>query len=196
MKTIGVCRDYSVHLMVFFMIGLANETRETVKETWRLWEKICSIDKAARTESLPVTVNYSFGPIVLLDPGSLAFDSPAKYGYQLVSRNLEDYVGASALPSWHQWVSYRTDQLDRDSIVELILDSIEFSIDLREKYGVYSRAEAVKERICQVDEYRWIIKEVDRAMEIRDEDERLKKLKSLRATLDKHEAQLSFGQSR
>lgn len=188
LKTVENCQKHSVHLMVFFMLGLANETRETMKETWRLWETICSSDRMGRAEYLPGTINYSFGPMVLLDPGSLAFDFPAEYGYRLISENLEDYARSLNLPSWHQWISYETKHFDRESITSLILDSIEHSINLREKYGLYSRLQAAKERLHFVDTNRWLIDEVERAMQIDDCEKRLTKLESLKKTLDRYAA--------
>ena len=172
--------------MVFFMLGLANETRETMKETWRLWETICSLDRMGRADHLPGTINYSFGPMVLLDPGSLAFDFPAEYGYRLISENLEDYARSLNLPSWHQWISYETTHFDRESIKNLILDSIEHSINLREKFGLYSRLQAAKERLRFVDTNRWVTGEVERAMQIDDCKKRLTTLESLKTTLDRY----------
>jgi B12-binding domain/radical SAM domain protein len=187
LKTVEICQKHSVHLMVFFMLGLANETRETVKETWRLWETICSFDRIGRADALPGTINYSFGPMVLLDPGSLAFDFPAEHGYRLISENLEDYARSLDLPSWHQWISYETKHLDRKSLTNLILDSIEHSINLREKYGLYSRLQAAKERLHFVDTNRWVIHEVERATQIDDSEKRLTMLESLKKTLDRYD---------
>jgi hypothetical protein len=86
------------------------------------------------------------GPIVL-DPGSLAFDFPEKYGYKLLYKNLEEYIQGLTGPSWHQWLNYETDLLDKKAIIEIILQSTAFTIDQREQYGLYSGAEAVRERL-------------------------------------------------
>jgi B12-binding domain/radical SAM domain protein len=186
LRTIEACQKYAVHLMVFFMLGLADETRETIEETWRLWKRISSIDQAARTGHSPGSVSYAFGPMVLLDPGSLAFDFPAKHGYRLISKNLEEYVKAMASPSWHQWVSYETKSLDRDSIVNLTLDSIERSIEIREECGIYGRLQAAKERLHYVDANRWVIKQVNRMMETPGESDRATTLESIRKALDRY----------
>lgn len=106
----------------------------------------------------------------------------------MISENLEDYARSLNLPSWHQWISYETEHFDRESITSLILDSIEHSINLREKYGLYSRVQAAKERLHFVDTNRWLIDEVERAMQIDNCEKRLTKLESLKKTLDRYAA--------
>jgi hypothetical protein len=86
---------------------------------------------------------FAFGPMILLDPDSLAFDRPEEHGYRLIFKCLEDYVNSLSMPSWHQWISYETRFLDRASIADLTLKLIEYSINLREKYGIYSRLQAL-----------------------------------------------------
>jgi radical SAM superfamily enzyme YgiQ (UPF0313 family) len=187
MRTVEACQKYRVHLMVFFMLGLADETRGTMEETWKLWEKISSVDQVARGARSPGSASYAFGPMILLDPGSLAFDDPAKYGYDLISRNLEDYVRAMASPSWHQWISYETKSLYRDSIVGLTIDSIERSIDVREKHGIYSRLQAARERLRYVDGCRWAIEQVNRIERDSEEVGKAGAFESLRKALDRYE---------
>ena len=183
-RTIETCQALGVHLIAFFMLALGNETRETVEETWKLWEKICLMDKAAQSELHQTTVNYAFGPMILLDPGSSAFDFPGEHGYTLIYKDLEDHVNGLSRPSWHQWLNYETRHLDRDEIIELMLKSIERSIDLREKYGIYDRAQAAMERAYHVYANRFMIKEVERAMKISNEDERRARLDTLKKTMD------------
>lgn len=187
-KTIQICQKYkdTVHLTVFFMLGLANETLETVNETLKLWERICIINKSFKN------VNYAFGPMILLDPGSLAFDHPEKFGYKLVFKNLKDYVMGMSMPSWHQWISYETKFLDRAKIADLIIKLIEYSINLREKHGIHDRIQAFKEHLYYVLANRLIIKKVEEAMKHPNELERQLKLRMLKETIDKHLIQLAI----
>jgi len=140
-RTINICKRYDITLVVFSMIALANDTPKTIKETWKIWEQICLINQKGKDEA-PILYPYSFGPMILLDPGSHAFDFPTSNGYRLIFKNLEDYIKGMSLPSWHQWISYETKFLNRDLITKLIIDSIEYSINLRERYGLYSKSEA------------------------------------------------------
>lgn len=178
-RTIELCKRYNIALGIFSMAALANDTPETIRETCEGWEQICLMN---RNGNAPV--DYAFGPMILLDPGSLAFDLPTSYGYRLIFKNLEDYIEGMSLPSWHQWISYETKWLNRDLITKLIIDSLEYSINLRERCGFYSRYEAATARFCFVEAGKETVAVVNEAMNIRDERERLKRLKSFSEFLD------------
>jgi B12-binding domain/radical SAM domain protein len=191
LKTVENCQATGMHMMVFFMLCLANETRASVEETWKLWEKIYTVgDSAAGRGGYPSgeeqgpTAIHSLGPMVLLDPGSRAFDFPERHGYRLFSKNLEDYIRATDLPSWHQWISYETEGMARESMVSLMIDSMERSIEIWERHGVYDRLQAAQERRRHVDANRWLVGEVDRIVRELPEDKRTPALESLRKSLD------------
>ncbi|MFP4642399.1 MAG: radical SAM protein, partial [Dehalococcoidia bacterium] len=126
-RTVEICKKYDIPLGSFSMAALANDTSDTIKQTWEWWEQLCSMNSNGKTQ-----VDYAFGPMLLLDPGSLAFDLPKSHGYRLIFENLEDYIEGMSHSSWHQWISYETRFLDRESITKLTIDSIEHSINLRE----------------------------------------------------------------
>ncbi len=159
--TADLCRKYNIPLNIFSMIALGKDTAETVKKNWEAWEQICRTNLKAEDRA---PLFYSFGPMVLLDPGSPAFDSPEKYGYRLLFKNLKDYISGMSLPSWHQWISYETNLLNKDYITRLIIDSIEYSINLREKYGLFDKEEAAAKRSYYVEENKKVIEMVDRVM--------------------------------
>jgi radical SAM superfamily enzyme YgiQ (UPF0313 family) len=182
-STVKLCKSYGITLGIHTMIVLADDTPETVKQTCELWKQICSIDQKLKGKA-PVT--HAFGPMILLDPGSPAFDFPASYGYRLIFKNIEEYIKGMSLPSWHQWLSYETKFLTRDLITQLIIDSLEYSINLRERYGLYSQFEADTERLCFVDANKLVINVVNEAMGLHDESERLNRLRSLRHFLNRN----------
>ena len=88
-------------------------------------------------------------------------------------------------PAWHQWISYETKFLDREAIANLTIDSLEYSINLRERYGFYSKSQADTARFCFVDAGKETITVVDDAMQLHDEAARLERLKSFREELDR-----------
>jgi B12-binding domain/radical SAM domain protein len=180
-RTVELCKKYGIRLGVFSMIALAEDTHETIRETWERWEEICSMNLIGKAP-----VDYAFGPMILLDPGSLAFDSPASYGYRLLFKNLEDYIRGMSLPAWHQWISYETEHLDREQITKLIIDSLEYSINLRERCGFYNRLEADTARYCFVKASKETIDMVKHTMNLQDEDEKLDLLRWFRESLDRN----------
>lgn len=177
-RTIKTCQQHRIPLLVFFMVALAYEDNESIKDTWNMWEKICIMDQEARNEQEPLTVGYGFGQMILMDPGSLAFDMPDRHGYRLIFKTLEEHVNGLGMPSWHQWINYETAVLDRNSIAELILNSLEYSINLRERFGIYNRLDAFYERFYFVRLSKLVADEVDSIMQL-DENEKAKKLQDL-----------------
>jgi B12-binding domain/radical SAM domain protein len=137
--TIRLCKKYNIAIAVFSMIALAKDTPETIKKNWEVWEEICKLNSKTPGRAPAM---YSFGPMILLDPGSQAFDYPDKYGYRLRFKNLEDYVSGMSFNSWYQWISYETACLNRNMIIKSINNSIGNSIDLMEKYGICSKSES------------------------------------------------------
>jgi hypothetical protein len=152
-KTINNCIKYDIGLVIFSTIALSNDTLETLQKTWRLWEHICKLNAQYKSN-----IHYSFGPIIFLDPGSFAFDFPMNNGYILKFKNLEDYINGINQQLWNQWISYETKILTRNLITKYIIDSIEYSINLRENYGLYSKFDADEFRRTVVYASREIIK--------------------------------------
>lgn len=170
-RTIDLCNKYGIATNIFSMIALAKDTAGTIKKTWGEWERICLLNQRFVRAGDGAPVFHSFGPMVLLDPGSPAFNFPDKHGYHILFEDLEDFIDGMSLPSWHQWMSYETRLLNRDSIVRLIIDSIEHSINLREKYGLFSQADAKAKRSYYVDVNRRVIDMVDHVMSLHSEGE-------------------------
>ncbi len=157
-RTMKLCKKYGLPIGIFTMLALANDTKETVQKDWQSWEKICQFNVISPGTG---SVHYGFGPMILLDPGSLAFNYPEKYGYRLLFNNLEDYIYGMLLPSWHQWISYETEFLNKKEIASLIIDSLEYSIGLREKYGIYNKYDADMNMDYFVDTSRKIMSTLD-----------------------------------
>jgi B12-binding domain/radical SAM domain protein len=179
-RTIRTCQRYEIPIGIFSMIPLPDDTGRTIRETWKIWEQICL---TSETSGGRAPVHFAFGPMILLDPGSRGFDFPERHGYHLLFKTLEDYITGMSLPSWHQWISYGTTSLNRDSITKLIIDSVERSIDLEEKHGLRSSLDADAARLWSVTANRLAVNVVNEAMSL-DEDEREERLRSFREALE------------
>jgi len=187
-KTIESCRRYKMRIAVFFMLGLALESWETIGETWKLCERLYQLDRSGRDKqdykfSGSLWVKPRIGPMLLLDPGSLAFDFPELYGYKLVFRNIEDYYRGLSNPSWHKWISYETQFLSRRDLAEITLQSLEYLSFLEEKYAFVSDAPTKNElssRRFKVEVDRLIMEEVDNLYGIENIPDGNAKLNALR----------------
>jgi radical SAM superfamily enzyme YgiQ (UPF0313 family) len=179
--TLRLCKKYNIPIGVFSMIALGDDTPKTVKDTWKIWEQICVINEEGSGKS---PVHHAFGPMILLDPGSPAFDYPESHGFRLRFKNLEEYIAGMSLMAWHQWISYETKYLNRETIAKLIMDSIEYSIDLREKFGLFSGHDASSRKLRFVTINKMVMDVVNQVMEIEDEEERFEAVSAFKEELD------------
>ena len=180
-KTLKLCKKYNIPIGVFSMIALGDDTPKTIKDTWKIWEQICIINRESSGKS---PVHHAFGPMILLDPGSPAFDYPEKHGYRLRFNNLEEYINGMSLMSWHQWISYETKYLNRETIIKLIMDSIEYSIDLRERFGLFSEHDASARNLSFVTINKMVVDVVNQVMVLDNEEERLETITTFKKELD------------
>jgi B12-binding domain/radical SAM domain protein len=128
---------------IFFMFGLPRQTPQSVMDTvdycGHLMDKFR--DRRVFTFTAPLAP--------FLDPGSLAFENPERYGYRLLMRSLEEHRQALEAPSWKYHLNYETEWMSRQQLVtsayraELALNS------LKARYGIISKgmAEATAQRL-------------------------------------------------
>ena len=96
---------------VFFMIGLPGQTPESVMDTVSYCSRLL--------ERFGSKVNPLIGPLApFLDPGSIAQTHPERQGYRLLFHTLEDYRRALLEPHWRDMLSYETDCMSRQEIVD------------------------------------------------------------------------------
>lgn len=192
LDTMKLCHKYRIPVTNFFSVGLAGEGLEEVQETWDLWAELDALNHAAQTQGLFGDIDNTvpiggqvLGPIVI-DPGSPAFDDPEKHGYNLLYKNLEEYITGLSQPTWNHWLNYETKLLDKQAIVELIFQSTEFTINQREHYGFFSAPEAHYER-CKVEADRVIVAEIDKILKLENRREQQARIITIRKNLDQLE---------
>ena len=188
METVNISLRHHIPITAFFSVGLAGENNEVIEETWNIWKQLCLLNQDALNKGDFGDIQQGIliqGPIigtVLIDPGSLAFNSPEKYGYKLSFNTLEGYIDALSLPSWHQWINYETDILNKDKLIDLILDVNENFILQMEKNKVLSSSKAniayIKAKADRI-----VVSEINNIMKVYDREERELKLKVLNKVL-------------
>jgi B12-binding domain/radical SAM domain protein len=132
---------------VFFMIGLPGQTRASVLGSIDYCEQL--FQNSDRRLSCFIS---PMGPFI--DPGSLGFEEPEKYGYRLFARTLEEHRQLLVQPSWGEILNYETTWMSRDQMVDVTYDAAEVLNALKMKYGRIDRAcgEGVAQRIGQARE--------------------------------------------
>ena len=131
---------------LFFMIGLPEQTYDSVMETVEYCGRLMERFNTGGTPRLFPFIS-PFAPF--LDPGSEVFNDPERYGYKLRWRSLEEHRQALVQPSWKHVLNYETRWMNRDEIANATYEAgLRFN-QLKLKYGLIGeqQAAATEERI-------------------------------------------------
>jgi len=131
-------------LDVFFMIGLPRQTPQSVMDTIDYCGYLLEKFKGDKRLSLFIAPLSPF-----LDPGSLGFEQPERYGYRILFRTLKEHRQALLAPSWKYSLNYETEWMTRHQIAETAYEAILRLNRLKARYGVIPRgmAEVGEKRI-------------------------------------------------
>jgi B12-binding domain/radical SAM domain protein len=169
-------------LDLFFMIGLAKQTYQTVMETVDYCDHLLRrFNKRADRTSY---VHPFISPLApFLDPGSLAFEEPEAHGYRLFYHSLEEHRQALLQPSWKYVLNYETEWMNRDEIVASTYEAGLRLNRIKARHGLVDRqrAEAVEKRIHKAIH---LAKQIDDIVEIPSERRRKKLLTALKPQVD------------
>jgi radical SAM superfamily enzyme YgiQ (UPF0313 family) len=163
----------SKRIDLFFMTGLPKQTYSSVLETVdycrSLLERFRSYNKL-----------FPFiSPLApFLDPGSIVFEAPEKYGYRLLCRTVEEHRQALMAPSWKYILNYETEWMNRDEIVYSTYEAGKRLNRLKAEFGLIDpkTAESVEKRLQGAVQ---MMKEIDRIMALPEAKEREAELDSL-----------------
>jgi clorobiocin/coumermycin A biosynthesis protein CloN6/CouN6 len=103
-----------VEIQLWFMVGLPGQTRESVKQDVAYCKRLLNAYRGKR-------VAVAITPMIGLDPGSMIYDDPDRYGYRLFGDSAADMRALMTGPYWKHRLNYRTDRLSRDDIFEISL---------------------------------------------------------------------------
>jgi B12-binding domain/radical SAM domain protein len=116
---------------LFFMVGVPGQTYKSALENIDFCEEIhirCGNDPR---------LFYFISPLApFLDPASPAFEHPEIYGYKKFCHSLEDHRAAITQPSWKHMLSYETNEMTRDDIVNATYDAAELLNEFKLKYSL------------------------------------------------------------
>lgn len=159
-------------LDVFFMIGLPKQTPQSVMDTIDYCDYLLQKFKGDKRLCLFIAPLSPF-----LDPGSLGFEQPERYGYRVLFRTLEEHRQALVSPSWKYSLNYETEWMTRHQIADTAYEAILRLNRLKAKHGVISRqmAEAGEQRIKAASE---MMRRIDELMTGGNLEEELPHLKA------------------
>lgn len=149
----------SKRIDLFFMTGLPKQTYPSVLETVDYCQSLLE-----RFRSYNKLFPFISPLAPFLDPGSMVFESPEKYGYRLLYRTVEEHRQALLAPSWKYILNYETEWMTRDEIVYSTYEAGKRLNRLKAFYGLIDSktAESVERRLEGTIR---MMKEIDKIME-------------------------------
>jgi B12-binding domain/radical SAM domain protein len=143
-QTLGNALDVGCRrLDVFFMIGLPRQTPQSAIDTTDYCQHLLQRFRGDKRLSMFTSPLAPF-----LDPGSLGFERPKRYGYHILFRTLKEHRQALASPSWKYSLNYETDWMTRQQIADTSYEAILHLNQLRVKYGI------IPERLAKISDQR------------------------------------------
>jgi B12-binding domain/radical SAM domain protein len=129
---------------LFFMVGLPNQTYQSVMDTVSYCGEL--LDKFGTGENRGKVLPLIAPLAPFIDPGSVIFENPEKYGYRFFAKTLKEHRQAMLQPSWKFSLNYETKWMSRNEIVKATYDGALKLLAIKEQYGAVSRQTAIKLR--------------------------------------------------
>jgi len=164
---------------VFFMVGLSGQTSESVLESVDYCRYLYDSFKEDKRIYTFITPMAPF-----MDPGSIIYDSPEKYGYKRLYNTLTEHKQALYNPSWKLYLSYYTNWMSRDQIAEITYEAMIRMNKLKAEMGVVNkvRAEQISMGLAMS---RDIMRKLDNIIaSTKSEDERQARYRQLKLEID------------
>jgi radical SAM superfamily enzyme YgiQ (UPF0313 family) len=166
---------------VFFMIGLAGQTSQSVRDTIGYCRTL--MERFGRQPA--GWLHPYISPLApFLDPGSRAFAEPEKFGYRLLFRTLEEHKQALAAPSWKYTLNYETEWMTRDEIAESTYDAAFELNRLKAEYGLQDQKTAGRIE-ARITEEREILHRIDGLLASGDGSSQLEAIAALLRQFDR-----------
>ena len=129
---------------LFFMVGLPNQTYQSVMDTVSYCGELLEKFGTNGNQGKVLPLIAPLAPFI--DPGSVIFENPEKYGYRFFAKTLKEHRQAMLQPSWKFSLNYETKWMTRDDIVRATYDGALKLLAIKEQHGVVSEQTALKIR--------------------------------------------------
>lgn len=103
---------------LYFMTGIPQQTAQSVLETP---DYIASL--YAKVDNDPRLLCFTSPMAPFLDPGSMVFDDPGKFGYTRRATTLEEHRQRLVQPSWKYIMNYESHAMSPDEMVDATYDA-------------------------------------------------------------------------
>lgn len=167
------CKKYDI----FFMIGLPLQTPQSVRETVEYCDHLLT--------RFGKRVAPFISPLApFLDPGSIAFENPEKFGYKLFYKTLDEFSKALLNPSWKYILSYETEWLTRDQIVASSYEAGKRLSEIKFNHGLITQ-ETLNNIVARIELAKNLMQSIDEVYAGQDDDSVLEKLRELELKMER-----------
>jgi B12-binding domain/radical SAM domain protein len=130
-RTIDACLDVGCRRFdLFFMTGLPRQTKESVLDGVDYCERL--LERFGDGRLMPFV-----GPLApFVDPGSLFYEKPEEYGYDIRFHTLEEHRQALLAPTWKHVLNYQTRWMNRDDIAAATYEAGRRLNALKARFGL------------------------------------------------------------
>jgi len=177
-QTIEACLDVGCRRFdLFFMTGLPEQTKASVLEGVDYCESL--LERFGDGRLIPFV-----GPLApFVDPGSLFYEKPDVYGYDIRYRTLEEHRQALLAPTWKHILNYETRWMSRDDIAAATYEAGRRLNTLKARFGILD-AEVAAETERRIDRAVSLMAQIDELMERCLPEELEQELQALKPQID------------
>jgi len=122
---------------LYFMTGLPTQTAQSVLETPAYVEALYN-----KVDNDPRLLAFTSPMAPFLDPGSMVFDNPEKYGYTRRATTLEEHRQLLVQPSWKHIMNYESDAMTAGELVDATYEAGLGLNRVKAKVGIIDQATA------------------------------------------------------
>ena len=113
LKTIAEIDD--ITMRVWYLAGLAKDSKASIDATVTFIEDFYRGIRNLEEDLLVYT------EMLFIDPGSLAFNDPVRYGFNMLNKSLAEHIASFELPLFKYQLNYQTELLTRKQLFDLFL---------------------------------------------------------------------------
>jgi B12-binding domain/radical SAM domain protein len=177
-RTIEACLDVGCRRFdLFFMTGLPQQTKQSVLNGVDYCETL--LQRFDDGRFIPFV-----GPLApFVDPGSLFYEKPDEYGYEIRYRTLEEHRRALLAPTWKHILNYETRWMSRDDIAAATYEAGRRLNALKARFGLID-AETAAETEQRIDRAVSLMAHIDELMARCDPEELERELQALKPQID------------
>jgi radical SAM superfamily enzyme YgiQ (UPF0313 family) len=178
-QTIEACLEVGCRRFdLFFMTGLPQQTKQSVLDGVDYCGAL--LERFDDNRFIPF-----IGPLApFVDPGSLFYEKPDQYGYNIRYRTLEEHRQALLAPTWKHILNYETRWMSRADIAAVTYEAGRRLNALKARFGLIG-SEIAAETEQRIDRAVSLMARIDELIERCDPEELEHQLQALKPQIDR-----------